>query len=66
MLVLTRREDESLAIGPDIVVTVLSIKGGQVRLGVDAPPDVRIFREELLEEFEESEGETRAVLADDR
>lgn len=49
MLVLTRREGESLVIDNDIKVTVLSIKGNQVRIGIDAPESVPIHRQELLE-----------------
>ncbi|WP_319379927.1 carbon storage regulator CsrA [Thiomicrorhabdus sp.] len=48
MLVLTRREGESLIIDGDITLTVLSVKGGQVRIGIKAPKEVPIHREELL------------------
>lgn len=48
MLVLTRRENESLVIGGDIKLTILSVKGGQVRIGIDAPKEVAIHREEIL------------------
>jgi carbon storage regulator len=48
MLVLTRREGERIALGDDIVVTVVSIQGNKVRLGVSAPDDVVIRRGELL------------------
>ena len=47
MLILTRRPDESLYIGPDITVTVLGIRGNQVRLGITAPKDVIVDREEV-------------------
>jgi len=47
MLILSRRPDESLCIGPDIVITVLGIKGNQVRLGIRAPKDVVVDREEV-------------------
>jgi len=47
MLILTRRPDESLVIGPDIVITVLGVKGHQVRLGIRAPKDVVVDREEV-------------------
>ncbi|MDX1352059.1 MAG: carbon storage regulator CsrA [Thiomicrorhabdus sp.] len=53
MLVLTRKENESLVINGNIKLTVLSIKGGQVRVGIDAPDDIAIHREELLLELNE-------------
>ena len=49
MLVLTRRVGESVRIGPDITVTVLGVKGIQVRIGVDAPKTVSVHREEIYE-----------------
>jgi carbon storage regulator len=48
MLVLSRRIGEQIVINNDIVVTVVSVKGNQVRLGFNAPPEVTIYREELL------------------
>ena len=48
MLVLTRRVNEKILIGDNIVVTVLEVRGDQVRLGIDAPRDVRVFREEVM------------------
>jgi carbon storage regulator len=48
MLVLSRRVDEEICIGDDIRLLVLSIQGGKVRLGVEAPEGVRIMRKELL------------------
>jgi len=47
MLVLTRKPGESLYIGDDIKVTLHGIRGNQVRIGVEAPPSVRIYREEI-------------------
>lgn len=47
MLVLTRREGQRIVIDDDIIIRVVSIKNGQVRLGIDAPPRVHIVREEL-------------------
>ena len=47
MLILTRKARESLMIGDDITVTVLGVKGGQVRIGVRAPDAVGVFREEI-------------------
>lgn len=49
MLVLTRRHGESVRIGPDVRVTVVASTGGQVRIAIDAPEDVGIFREEIFE-----------------
>jgi carbon storage regulator len=48
MLVLTRRKNQSIMIGADIIVTVLEVKGDQIRLGITAPRDVQVYREELL------------------
>lgn len=47
MLVLTRRTNETIDIGDDVRITVCRVDGGQVRLGIDAPPTTRILRGEL-------------------
>lgn len=47
MLVLSRRVGEKIKIGDDVVVTILAIKGNQVRVGIDAPPATTILRDEL-------------------
>ena len=49
MLILTRRVGESLMIGDDVTVTVLGVKGNQVRVGVDAPREVVVHRQEIYE-----------------
>ncbi|MFM7617260.1 MAG: carbon storage regulator CsrA [Actinomycetes bacterium] len=49
MLVLTRREQEAIMIGDSIVVRVLEVRGDQVRLGIEAPRDVVVHREEVYE-----------------
>lgn len=47
MLILTRKTSETLMIGSDVTVTVLGVKGNQVRIGVDAPKNVEVHREEI-------------------
>ncbi len=47
MLVLSRREGESIVIGNDIVVTVLEVRAGQIRIGIDAPRDLQVHRQEI-------------------
>jgi len=49
MLILTRHASESILIGPDVTVTVLAIRGTQVRLGISAPKDIPVHREEIAE-----------------
>ncbi len=49
MLILTRRVGESLLVGDDVKVTVLGIRGNQVRIGVDAPKDIQVHREEIYD-----------------
>ena len=53
MLILTRKSGETLMIGDDVTVQVLSIKGQQVRLGVTAPRDVDVHREEIYNRIQE-------------
>lgn len=48
MLILTRRFGESIVIGPDVTVMVIGVKGNQVRLGIKAPPNVAVHREEIF------------------
>lgn len=53
MLILTRRPGESLTIGDDVVVTVVSVTGNQIRLGITAPREVRVLREEVYKAMQE-------------
>lgn len=52
MLILTRNISESIVIGDDVVVCVLGVKGNQVRLGVDAPKDIPVHREEIYDRIQ--------------
>ena len=52
MLVLTRRTNQSIVIGADVTVTVLEIRGDQIRLGITAPRDVTVHREEVWIELQ--------------
>jgi carbon storage regulator len=51
MLVLTRKQNEGILIGSDIIVTVINIEGDKIRLGIEAPKNIRVIREELLKEI---------------
>ena len=57
MLILTRRVGETLKIGDDVNVTVLGVKGNQVRIGVDAPKDVAVHREEIYDRIQREQSE---------
>ena len=52
MLILTRRVGETLVIGDEVTVTVLGVRGNQVRLGVNAPKDVAVHREEIYQRIQ--------------
>lgn len=58
MLILTRRVGETVMIGNDITVTVLGVKGNQVRVGVNAPKEVAVHREEIYERIKREEQAT--------
>ncbi len=61
MLILTRRVGETLMVGDDVTVTVLGVKGNQVRIGVNAPKDVPVHREEIYQRIQrEKEQEQQA------
>lgn len=56
MLILTRRVGETLMIGDDVAITVLGVKGNQVRIGVKAPRDVAVHREEVFDKIHNEDG----------
>ncbi len=56
MLILTRRVGETLMVGDDVTVTVLGVKGNQVRIGVNAPKDVSVHREEIYQRIQKEKG----------
>jgi carbon storage regulator len=63
MLILTRRVGETLVIGDDVIVTVLGIKGNQVRIGINAPKDVSVHREEIYQRIQQEKSGTTPVVA---
>ncbi len=60
MLILTRRVGETLMIGDEVTVTVLGVKGNQVRIGVNAPKDVSVHREEIYERIKKEQSESKS------
>jgi len=60
MLILTRRVGEALMVGNDTKIVVLGVKGSQIRLGINAPKDVKVHREEIYDKINEDSSETAA------
>lgn len=65
MLILTRRVGETLMIGDDVTVTVLGVKGNQVRIGINAPKDLAVHREEIFQRIRR-EQDAGAATPEDR
>ena len=63
MLILTRRAGETVMVGSDITITVLGVKGNQVRIGINAPKDVAAHREEIYERIQSEKAAERAEKA---
>jgi carbon storage regulator len=53
LLILTRRVNESLAVGDEVTVTVVAVKGNQVRIGIKAPKDIQVHREEIYNRLQQ-------------
>lgn len=61
MLILTRRAGETVMIGNDVTITVLGVKGNQVRIGINAPKDVAVHREEIFERIQSEQSGTAST-----
>ena len=61
MLLLTRKLGENIRIGDDVKITIVEVKGNHVKLGIDAPPSVKVHREELYERIQEENRRAKGI-----
>ncbi len=61
MLILSRKVDEKIKIGSDITLTIIEVKGDQVKVGVEAPKNVKVFRQEVFEEIQKENKDAAAA-----
>ena len=64
MLLLTRKLGENIRIGDDVKITIVEVKGNHVKLGIDAPPSVKVHREEIYERIQEENRKAAQALKD--
>jgi len=63
MLLLTRKLGENIRIGDDVKITIVEVKGNHVKLGIDAPPSVKVHREEIYERIQQENRRAQALQA---